>query len=170
MGVDAATIGISRHMGYDLTNSSGQTHQWKVLGWWHLLNLAREYGWLPRGTEAPSHSGPGWDGNYFQNDGQLVTADDATALAEALDRLLADPNRDAAAASVGSRKTQIALDNAGNSSSNARDVLRYPIDFIRGMLGHFGRDSIGVWQFGPKADQYLRQFIEFCRAGPFTIE
>ena len=57
------------NMGYDLTNSSGQTRQWKVLGWWHLLNLALECGWSPRGTESPTQSQQGWDGNYFRNEG-----------------------------------------------------------------------------------------------------
>lgn len=156
-------------MGYDLINSVGQTHQWKVLGWWHLLNLACEYGWSPRGTEPPIDAGSDWDGNYFQNEGQLVTAGDAIALADALARLLSDPNRDVAAAAVADRMAQVVADTAAKASTDARDVLRYPLDFIREILGHFGQDSIGRWQFGPKADQYLRQFIEFCRVGPFTI-
>lgn len=157
-------------MGYDLTNSIGQTHQWKVLGWWHLLNLAREYGWSPCYTERPTHSGSDWDGNYFQNQGQLMTANDAASLANALGQLLSDPNREATAASVAARMTQIVSDAAAKSSSNVCDVLRYPLDFIHGMLGRFDQSSIGASQFGPASDQYLRQFIEFCRAGPFTIE
>ena len=156
-------------MGYDLTSSSGQTHRWKVLGWWHLLNLAREHGWSPRGTEPPGDAAPGWDGNYFHNEGQWVTADDAAALADALERLLTDPNREAVAASLASRMSQAVADST-EPSPDPSDVLRYPLAFIRGMLGQFGQNSIGLWQFSPEADQYLREFIEFCRAGPFKIE
>ena len=157
-------------MGYDLTNAPGQTHQWTVLGWWHLLNLAREYGWSPRGTEPSGDCSGGWDGSYFRNDSQRVTVEDAAALASALDRLLGDPNREAVAAGVAERMSEAVSDTAVNSSSDAADVLRYPLDFIRGMLGGFGQNSIGVWQFEPKADQYVRHFIEFCRAGAFVIE
>jgi hypothetical protein len=156
-------------MGYDLTNSFGQTHQWKVLGWWILLNLAREYGWSPGGTELPDADSD-WDGNYFQNMGQLVSREDATALADALERLLSDPDRQAIADTVTDRMERAVSDTASNASSDARDVLLYPVDFIRGMLGRFGQNSICKWQFGPEADQYLRQFIALCRAGPFTIE
>jgi hypothetical protein len=157
-------------MGYDLTNSIGKAHQWKVLGWWHLLNLACAYGWSPRGTEPSEGSGSDWDGNYFTNEGQRVTHDDAVALAGALERLSADPNRDVTAAAVAERMTKIVSNTAENSSSDARDVLRYPLDFIRDMLAQFGQDSIRVWRFDPKPDHYLRQFVEFCRAGPFTIQ
>src|SRR6185437_12885003 len=90
-------------MGYELSNSFGQTHQWKVLGWWHLLNLAREYNWSPRGTESSASSDDGWDGNYFTNAGQRVTEEDAAELANALERLLADPSREAVAAAVAKR-------------------------------------------------------------------
>ena len=99
-----------------------------------------------------------------------MTADDAAALADALERLLADPNRNVTAASVANRMSQITSDSAAGTSYDARDVLRYPLEFIRGMLGDFGQASIGVWQFNPKADEYLREFINFCRSGPFTIE
>ena len=49
--------------------------------------------WLA-GTELPAN--PGWSGVYNSNDHQTVTAADAVALANALDRILPDiPHHDA---------------------------------------------------------------------------
>src|SRR5215510_4319042 len=87
-------------MGYDLTNSAGDYHQWKVIGWWHLLNLAVRYGWSPRGTQRSDQNKSPWDGNYFENAGQEAVAEDATALADALQAMLQDPNRERAAREV----------------------------------------------------------------------
>lgn len=73
--------------------------------WRALLYLATDYGWRPAGTRAPliwdedqkrhrpweemcpaTH----WSGDYTGNAGQVAGAADAVALADALDRALAD--------------------------------------------------------------------------------
>jgi len=66
-------------------------------GWCRLLKLAQDYGWVPRGTQPPSlwadsppEQDEKWDGTYFSNDSQGVTAEDASNLADALERALPD--------------------------------------------------------------------------------
>src|SRR5438034_397715 len=82
-------------------NSSIGWQQWR---WPKLLRLARAHGWTPRGATQPAEESryfPGgrWDGNnYTTNDGQIVSAEDAAALADALEAALPHiPDHDALA-------------------------------------------------------------------------
>jgi len=68
----------------------------RIIIWPLLLILATNYGWEPAGTETPfiyesdeAKLGK-WEGGYCSNDGQVVTSDDAAALADALERALMD--------------------------------------------------------------------------------
>src|SRR5437870_4509592 len=67
---------------------------WQQWRWPKLLRLATAYGWKPMGTtqpldEARYFPGGRWDGNnYTTNDGQIVSADDARRLADALEAAL----------------------------------------------------------------------------------
>ena len=80
-------------MGYDIGNAKRQMHL-NAGGWTALLQLAHDYGWKPQGTTASSRcleaSDRVWNGNYTSNDGQIVEAEDARAMAEALRRALRD--------------------------------------------------------------------------------
>ena len=61
--------------------------------WGDALELALLAGWEPAGTELPAN--PRWSGIYNSNDYQTVTAADARALADALDRIMPDiPHHD----------------------------------------------------------------------------
>ncbi len=76
-------------MGIDLVGH-GELHL--RLAWWvGCCALAQSFGWEPAGT-IPAHDHPNpdhWDGqNYFTNDYQEVTADDARAMGAALARAL----------------------------------------------------------------------------------
>ena len=159
-------------MGYDLTNSAGGYHQWKVLGWWHLLNLARSYGWNPAGTEPPAEATPlsPWDGNYFRNDGQFVTATDAAALADALERMLSDPKREDVAGQVARRLQWAIADESITSATELSDVITYPIEYVRGLIDPDDVSTVGCWEFDERSDAYLREFIHFARQGTFSIE
>ena len=159
-------------MGYDLTNSSDDAHQWKSIGWWYLLNLARHCGWKPAGT-APSdecEDPQSWDGNYFHNDGQVVTAPDASALADSLEQLLSNPAREQVAATVGQRMDDAINDQRITPAASSPDIDNFPLDFVRQMFTRFKQQSVGTWQFDARSDQYLRDFIAFCRKGSFRIE
>jgi hypothetical protein len=73
-------------LGMALIGQYGMSCDCSGLEWGHVLGVAQWYVWRPQGTR---HSASVWDGNYRTNDGQVVTATDATALASALDRSLA---------------------------------------------------------------------------------
>lgn len=157
-------------MGYDLINSAGASHQWRAMGWWNLLNLAVEYGWRPRGTRIRSGDTPSWNGNYFENAGQEVSAEDAASLADAMERMLADVKREDVAKRV-TRRMQMTLDDASIPGETLPlDVLTYPIAFVRQMLEQFGQSKVGNWGFDEHSNDYLRQFIDFSRKGAFRIE
>jgi hypothetical protein len=62
----------------DLRGAGGELHA-TCREWGSLLRLAHENGWKPQGTD------------YFTNDGQLVTEEDASAIAGGLEKALRDP-------------------------------------------------------------------------------
>jgi hypothetical protein len=82
-------------MSFDLEGKGGHS-RWSNAGWPEVLSLAESYGWKPAGTAPPKGvrrtkwNGAYDDGGYHTNDGQLVTAADAAALAEALQKGLKD--------------------------------------------------------------------------------
>ncbi len=89
---------------YDLTNNNGE-YYFSVRDWHKVLELAKEYGWKPKGTSVnrimKSFAGnwDNWDGNYFDFSNQLVDEDDARNLAKALRAAMKDipkrrPNKD----------------------------------------------------------------------------
>jgi hypothetical protein len=72
--------------------------------WRLVLALGRHYGWRPEGTLPPDPDwfedwcgdDASWDGRYYPPEGQRMTARDARALADALDRAVMDlPDHDA---------------------------------------------------------------------------
>ncbi len=89
-------------MGFDLYGEKGcYCLNWS--GWRKVFELAIENGWKPAGTKppdekvikqfygdnAPPHPmADNRNGSYFSNDLQLVTAEDAANMADALDRSL----------------------------------------------------------------------------------
>ena len=80
-------------MGYDLYSQTGDEYVYFNFGNWPmLLSAAESYGWKPAGTQAGEtyHDPSMWEGTYLSNDGQIVTAQDAAALADALERVLDD--------------------------------------------------------------------------------
>lgn len=158
-------------MGYDLTNTAGEYFRWNVLGWWSILNLAVSSGWTPADALEPDgYSEPvPWDGNYFHNASQQVTPSDANAIADALERLLASPDRNQTAQRV-SLAMQNAIDDPSiTSESEVPDLLTYPVNFMRGVVGPRGGAHIGTLAFDEGVDRYVRDFITFCRRGAFRI-
>ncbi len=74
-------------MGIDLIGC-GRSYNWT--GWDNLYETGIKYGWKPKGTLAPEDFDGEWSGTYFSNDYQRVSADDALAWAQAIERYLAD--------------------------------------------------------------------------------
>lgn len=87
-------------MGYDLRNGNSKDFRFSDREFGPMLQLAEQHGWKPHGTllpslydidtgeEIPSYEDD-WSGFYLSNDGQIVTDEDAAALADALERALA---------------------------------------------------------------------------------
>ena len=88
-------------MGVDLGgNGAYFSANWR--GWRWLLSLACDHGWQPAGTEwnlevhrwlsggvdekEEERARNDWDGDYFSNDGQIVSARHAANLADALEK------------------------------------------------------------------------------------
>ena len=87
-------------MGIDVVD--GDSFSWA--SWHFLYEVGLAFGWTPLGTSKPSfrddsgemdifswdeaRNGP-WSGNYFFNDGQVVTAEDADFWRRAVTRALA---------------------------------------------------------------------------------
>lgn len=83
-------------MSVDLRNEAGKAFNFSTIGWAFYLNLAAvHYGWEQSGTQPPKDwttaEGP-WSGAYDWNAGQIVTAQDAKSIADALAKYLADPD------------------------------------------------------------------------------
>lgn len=113
--------------------------------WSDALELALVAGWESAGTELPAN--PNWSGVYNSNDHQEVTADDASALADALDRAAPDiPRHDA----VEHKLVDIGLGLQGLPDG---EVVN-PIEAFS----------------GPAGRRMLLEFIAFCREGAFAIE
>ncbi len=91
-------------MGMDISNGNAETRHFHRSLWIELLKLAYEYNWKPAGTEIGGWEDPehphseftkqlerkSWNGNYTSNDGQLITAEDANAIADALEKAFED--------------------------------------------------------------------------------
>ena len=75
-------------MGIDVSGH-GRSASFHSLDWPCLIDLAKEFGWQPEGTQPPHYwkEPTAWDGsNYFTSDYQEVTASDAAAMGAALFR------------------------------------------------------------------------------------
>jgi len=82
-------------MSFDLQSERGERFRFSSAGWGYYLNLAGEYGWQAAGTLPPDgmSDSDSWPKTYDSNDGQWVSAADASALARALQSALDDPRR-----------------------------------------------------------------------------
>jgi len=94
-------------MGFDIKSETGQEIQWTGVYWRLMLPLAEQYGWNPAGTLPPEGvSSEEWDGSYVTNDGQLVTGEDVSALAEAISKAVDADNLDEVANAIYGRQIQ----------------------------------------------------------------
>jgi hypothetical protein len=118
--------------------------------------LAKLGGWEPAATrpchwedEDPCTCGE-WDGGYHTNDGQLVTAGDALALAEALEQMLPFlPHEDVVAVRIG--------------VIPGLELLTPPISEL-----DVPNATPTQW-FGGSHKAEVETFIQFCRQGECII-
>ncbi len=78
-------------MGYGLVAENGR-HRIAMTAttWSAIKKLAYEFGWEPEGTVDPNCHVHDWDGNYWMNEGQQITASDAHNFGAALERALSN--------------------------------------------------------------------------------
>ena len=172
-------------MGYDLyceaaTPSSvpakDKYFRWNIFGWPPVLSLATMYGWEPEGTSIPRLSDEmarehnlskeevrrhnemvdDWAGEYYGNDGQIVSAQDAANMANAIEASLDDiPDFEIPIPGVG-EDGMVSVDNVNYKKH--RDALQAG-----------SRAAYAVNYSGAKNKKYLRDFIKFLRLGEFSI-
>lgn len=70
---------------------SGKTFHFTSGDWSETLDLAVSHGWRPLGTVLEDR--PDWNGDYFSNDYQQLTALDVLRLSAALSRWLRKPSQ-----------------------------------------------------------------------------
>ena len=79
-------------MGYDIEGEGGRPFRANGFGWTYLLTLARDNGWEPMGTTMSgfddSRPPSDWNGGYCSNDFQRVEEEDASNMANALEKAL----------------------------------------------------------------------------------
>lgn len=140
-------------MGMDLSGAGGY-FRWDVTSWGDVLELGMAFGWKPTGTGPPrgmtkAECGVG---SYYGNDGQLFYARDARALADALER---------AVEALASKK-----------ANQPRTRKAQPADHLLAAITGKKRPKNGrvaVHRFDPEDLVYIREFIDYCRAGSFRI-
>ena len=137
--------------------------------WVKALELGYAYGWRPLGTSPPPHMDLAqrdaeWDGTYTTNDGQIVRAEDARALAAALERSLEDIS-DAGVALDWDPDAWRKYDLPEWLSPAERELIEGELQ--EGSLDILGTPPLAF--FAGEEKYYLVQFIRFCRLGSFAI-
>lgn len=158
-----SSTGVHTPMSYFLSNRSTNTLQTISRDTWsRILGLARFYGWQPMGTLPPFlynlrktvyGAESAWDGNYLRNEGQIVCAEDALLIVQALEHSLDD----------------IPDENLERGAPSDDDLHHWLSD---AQLEDDDEPSMGILPFeyfaGP-GKQNLLEFIRFCSLGEFLI-
>jgi hypothetical protein len=155
-------------MGFDLINEQEEYFRFNLVAWFNMLELARLGGWEPLGTEASGYRDDPereWDGGYGSNDGAVVTAQDAAALADGLEAMLDDlpdcpiPDQVVDYAEVVVKEEAPALVKA---LASIGQELGGDITGPNPNLGP-------IQFFGGEKKGKIREFITYCRRGGFEI-
>lgn len=167
-------------MSMDLVSAGEKNSHFHLtgLGWDRVLSLAHQYGWEPRGTRpgAPAYMycmteaeekelDQNWNGNYVTNDGEIVTPEDAAAMAAALEKALDDiPEHNAA------RHKEMTLAESMAEQGCPPDRIAQMNPAVANMLIIRGVETMNNFEFfsGQTKDVLIR-FIAFCREGAFEI-
>ena len=157
-------------MSYELFNpSTAITRKISRQSWVKALELARLYGWQPKGTYPPSiydfHKlNADWHGTYLTNESQMVRAEDALSLAETLEKSLDD---------IPDASMEMDWNPKFWSEDEFPDWLS-PEEkaFIEEGLEDEFLDIVGIHPFeffAGDEKQHLAEFIRFFRLGSFMI-
>jgi hypothetical protein len=125
-------------MSMDLQSECGQELGLGVGAWAQCLDLAEKHGWIPCGTLPPDElKDYPWNGSYYGNNGQWVTAADARQMADALERaikFLPDP--------IAELPNEGILDYLARSSAESEIMSK---DFARSAVKFLSKGAFRVW-------------------------
>jgi len=125
--------------------------------WDDILELAERYGWNPTRTGPPRRiKAVEWCGSYYSSDGQRVYARDAAEIAAALSLFLAG-EPPFAEPSPNPNRNRL----RGVVSAVSQEVGSTP-----NVTGGLPADS---WLLDESGQQYLREFVAFCKRGSFWM-
>lgn len=156
-------------MSYELLNQTTEVcRTFSKQFWAKALELARVYGWQPKGTQPPASLdlyglNTDWLGTYLTNDGQIVKAEDANLLAAALEKALDD-----IADSNPKMKWDAELwveDLPEWLSPEERAMIEEELE--DGLLDILGVEPLEF--FAGDEKRHLKAFIRFCRLGSFEV-
>ena len=157
-------------MSYQLVNLSLEiSRTFSRQSWVKALELARAFGWMAAGTQPPPFFDPyelnaDWDGTYFTNDGQIVTAEDACSLAAALERSL-PKILDAAIPTDWNSRFWLEDDLPEWFSPTEMFIIEESLQ--DGLLDMVGIQPVDFFAGSEKRN--LIDLIRFCRLGRFEI-
>ena len=162
-------------MSYDLFSLNDRKNPVNInmIIWIKLLDLSEMYGWEPLGTlhqpisRISVHSKEkikNWEGSYFTNDGQIITTEDALALANGLEAALDDiPD-------IETTEKMIDLREGSDLSGfgYAKEICQLLIDIHGGSCCLNG--NLHPFDFfSGDMKQEVIDFISFCKNGGFMI-
>ena len=147
-------------MGFYLVRDGEVKKRYGTRQWPDLLALARAYGWQAAGTTLDEVSGlmltGKWSGTYTGMDGQLVSSEDASNLADALERALVHfPRQDAEQTLDYQIKTHL--------------WRPATLDEARALRTYLGDDEPSLVREA-MGESALTGLITFCREGGFRID
>jgi hypothetical protein len=165
--------------------------RWNNRGWAWVLRLADSFGWEPAGTvqsgQILGENGEvlvdwdkeGWSGNYFSNECQEVTEEDAGELAAALERALQhvgtavrieEKSDSACAPVVGGEEILKAAERSVAELVQSDPTVRRRRSEGESVASQNlpGAQDL-EWLRDPDLRERILSFIRFCREGSFII-
>ncbi|MEI6462687.1 MAG: hypothetical protein WCO33_03415 [bacterium] len=137
-------------MGFDLINHSGEEFRWDMTFWSKALQLGEKYGWKQKGTTMPKdYEGGTWSGTYWESSHQIVEAEDANNLADALEKSIEFLP-----------KEEIKIPKLQFTKGSATEL---PMPIVTEEI------PIENYFSGPGGLESIKEFIEYCRKGSFEI-
>ncbi len=153
-------------MSYDLLNPSTRiSRKFTRQFWAKTLELAQLYGWRCMGTCPPSEAlEADWLGGYLTNDGQMLTVQDASSLADALEKSL-DDIPDVKTPIDWNAELQTEDDLPEWLSPEEREIIQEGLE-----AELFDVRGIHPFEFFAGDEKHsLMTLIRFCRLGSFII-
>jgi hypothetical protein len=158
-------------MGVDLINRNDDSLSLDHLLWARAREMAEQYGWKPAGTivtyDVSSLDCGGrrpWNGNYTTNDYQKVTAKDADALGNALEKALDD---------IPDHKIRSGeFVDVSELVSELGERLNYMWVVVFAKLGNgkVPKETLNSFEyFSGDGKRLIKKLIAFCRKGEFVI-